>query len=103
MSKKNALTRTKMRQAFACVQTDRIGEALHLYQKICETDPMDAESWFMAGTLYGRMGRVAEAEAALRKRRWACSPTLPWPISISVKPWNCRAGSPKLRNAFGAQ
>jgi len=67
MSKKNALTRAKKRQAFACVQADRIGEALHLYQKICEIDPTDAESWFMAGTLYGRMGRVAEAEAALRK------------------------------------
>jgi len=67
MSKKNALTRAKKRQAFACVQADRIGEALNLYQKICEIDPTDAESWFMAGTLYGRMGRVAEAEIALRK------------------------------------
>jgi len=67
MSKKNALTRAKKRQALAYAQADRIGEALQLYQKICEIDPTDAESWFMAGTLYGRMGRVAEAEAALRK------------------------------------
>jgi tetratricopeptide (TPR) repeat protein len=67
MSKKNALTRAKKRQAFACAQADRIGEALQLFQKICEIDPTDAESWFMAGTLYGRMGRIAEAEAALRK------------------------------------
>jgi tetratricopeptide (TPR) repeat protein len=67
MSKKNALTRAKKRQALACAQADRIGEALQLYQKICEIDPRDAESWFMVGTLYGRMGRVAEAEAALRK------------------------------------
>ena len=67
MSKKNALTRAKKRQALACAQADRIGEALQLYQKICEIDPRDAESWFMVGTLYGRMGRVAEAEVALRK------------------------------------
>jgi tetratricopeptide (TPR) repeat protein len=67
MSKKNALTRANKRQAFACVQANRIDEAFHLYRKICEADPTDAESWFMVGTLYGRMGRVAEAEAALRK------------------------------------
>ena len=67
MSKKNALTRAKKRQAYVCVQAGRIGEALHLYKKSCEIDPTDAESWFMVGTLYGRMGRVAEAEAALRK------------------------------------
>jgi len=67
MSKDNVLTRAKKRHALACVQANRIGEALTLYRKICEVDPQDVESWFMAGTLYGRMGRLAEAEAALRK------------------------------------
>jgi len=54
MSKSNVLTRAKKRHAYACVQANRIDEALTLYQKICETDPKDAESWFMVGTLYGR-------------------------------------------------
>ena len=67
MSKSNVLTRAKKRHAFACVQANRVSEALSLYQKICELDPNDVESWFMAGTLYGRLGRIAEAEAALRK------------------------------------
>lgn len=67
MSKNNVLTRAKKRHALACVQANRISEALDLYQKICEIDPQDAEAWFMAGTLYGRLGRIAEAEAALRK------------------------------------
>lgn len=67
MSKHKVLTRAKKRHAFACVQANRVGEALGLYQKICEVDPQDAESWFMMGTLYGRLGRIADAEAALRK------------------------------------
>lgn len=67
MSKDNVLTRAKKRHALACVQANRIGEALGLYQKICEVDPRDTEAWFMAGTLYGRLGRIAEAETALRK------------------------------------
>jgi tetratricopeptide (TPR) repeat protein len=67
MSKDNVLTRAKKRHAYACVQADLIGEALDLYQKICEIDPRDVECWFMAGTLYGRLGRIAEAEDALRK------------------------------------
>ena len=67
MSKKNALTGAKKRQALAHAQAGRIEEALDLYQKICRIDPQDAESWFMAGTLYARAGRVAEAEVALRK------------------------------------
>ena len=67
MSKQNVLTRAKKRHAYACVQANRIGEALELYQKICEVDPQDAEAWFMAGTLFGRVGRIADAEAALRK------------------------------------
>ena len=67
MSKDNVLTRAKKRHALACVQANRVGEALALYQKICEVDPRDVESWFMMGTLYGRVGRLSEAEAALRK------------------------------------
>ena len=67
MSQPNVLSRAKKRHAFACIQANRLGEALTLYQKMCETDPQDAEAWFMAGTLYGRSGRFAEAEAALRK------------------------------------
>lgn len=67
MSKDNVLTRAKKRHAFACVQANRVAEALGLYQKICEVDPHDAESWFMMGTLYGRLGRIADAEAALRR------------------------------------
>jgi tetratricopeptide (TPR) repeat protein len=67
MSKDNVLSRAKKRHALACVQANRIVEALDLYRKICESDPQDAESWFMAGTLYGRLSRIAEAEVALRK------------------------------------
>ena len=67
MSKKNVLTRAKKRQASALVQADRIDEALPLYQRICQSDPEDAESSFVLGTIYGRLGRLAEAESALRR------------------------------------
>jgi tetratricopeptide (TPR) repeat protein len=67
MSKSNALTRAKKRHALACVQADLVNEALGLYRKVCEIDPQDVESWYMAGTLFGRLGRFPEAEDALRK------------------------------------
>ncbi len=67
MSKNNVLTRAKKRHAYACMQANRLDEAVDIYQKICDIDPLDVESWFMAGTLYGRLGRIADAEAALRK------------------------------------
>ena len=67
MSKKNVLTGAKKRQALAHAQAGRIEEALDLYQKVCKVDPQDAESWFMVGTLYGRLGSNAEAETALRR------------------------------------
>ena len=67
MSKDQVLIRAKKRHAFACVQANRVGEALILFEKLCEFAPQDAESWFMVGTLYGRLGRFVEAETALRK------------------------------------
>jgi tetratricopeptide (TPR) repeat protein len=67
MNKDQVLIRAKKRHAFACVQANRIGEALVLFEKLCELAPQDAESCFMAGTIYGRSGRVVEAETALRK------------------------------------
>lgn len=67
MSKNSVIARAKKRHAYACVQANRVDEALEIYRQLCESDPKDAESWFMAGALYGRMGRIAEAEAALRK------------------------------------
>jgi tetratricopeptide (TPR) repeat protein len=66
MSKDQVLIRAKKRHAFACVQANRVGEGLVLFEKLCELAPQDAESWFMVGTLYGRLGRVVEAETALR-------------------------------------
>ena len=67
MSKDQVLIRAKKRHAFACVQANRLGEALGLFEKLGELAPQDSESWFMVGTLYGRLGRVVEAETALRK------------------------------------
>jgi len=67
MSKDQVLIRANKRHAFACVQANRVGEGLALFEKLCELAPQDAESWFMAGTLYGHLGRVVEAESALRK------------------------------------
>ncbi len=67
MSENNALIQDKKRQAFALAQAERLDEALSLYREICEQDPADAESWFMVGTLYGRIGSVGDAEDALRK------------------------------------
>lgn len=67
MSKQNVLTRAKKKHAFACVQANRLSEAHGLFQNICERDPRDAASWFMLGTVCGRMGSISDAEAALRK------------------------------------
>lgn len=67
MSKQNALTRAKKKHAYACVQAQRLGEARGLYENICARDPRDAESWFMLGTVCGRLGDIAAAEHALRR------------------------------------
>lgn len=67
MSKQNVLTRAKKKHALACVQANRLPEAHALYQSICQRDPKDAESWFMLGTVCGRLGQIADAETALRK------------------------------------
>lgn len=67
MSKHNVLTHAKKQRAYACVQEHRLAEAVELYQAICARDPRDAESWFMLGTVHGRLGDIAGAEQALRK------------------------------------
>lgn len=67
MSRRHALIRAEKRHAYACAQAQRLPQAIALYQKICERDPGDAEAWFMLGTLRGRSGDNAGAEAALRQ------------------------------------
>lgn len=67
MSKQNVLTRAKKKHAYACLQAQRLDEARVAYEGICARDPRDAESWFMLGTVCGRMGDVTAAEHALRK------------------------------------
>src|SRR3569623_1162648 len=67
MSRRHALIQAEKRHAYACAQAQRLPQALALYQKICERDPADAEAWFMLGTLRGRSGDHAGAEAALRQ------------------------------------
>src|SRR3569623_951936 len=67
MSRRHALIRAEKRHAYACAQAQRLPQAIALYQKICARDPADAEAWFMLGTLRGRSGDHAGAEAALRQ------------------------------------
>ncbi|MEK7323422.1 MAG: sulfotransferase [Pseudomonadota bacterium] len=66
MSKQQVLIRAKKKHALACVRSNRLPDALVLYQKICEQDPQDAEAWFMFGTVSGRLGDLGAAETALR-------------------------------------
>src|SRR3569623_783514 len=64
---RHALIQAEKRHAYACAQAQRLPQAIALYQKSCERDPADAEAWFMLGTLRGRSGDHAGAEAALRQ------------------------------------
>jgi len=67
MSKKNLLTHSKKKQAFAFFQAKQPQEAKLLYSSVCQLDPLDAEAWFMLGTLNAQLGAAADAEACFRR------------------------------------
>jgi tetratricopeptide (TPR) repeat protein len=62
VARKNLIISAKKKQAFALFQAKQWEEAKSLYTRICQLDPMDAEAWFILGTIHGQRGAFAEAE-----------------------------------------
>ena len=54
-------------RALAAFRGCRLSEAAQIYHKCCMTDPADADSWFMLGTLSGQSGNYTQAVEYLEK------------------------------------
>lgn len=67
MTAKNIRTHAKKRQVQALLKANRLQEAKLLLTEICNIDERDAESWFLLGVLYGKIGNPAGAESCLRR------------------------------------
>ncbi len=65
--RKNVLTRSKKSRAMALLHANLFEEAARLFEEICRTDPMDAESWRWLGMINSRLGALARAEECCRK------------------------------------
>jgi tetratricopeptide (TPR) repeat protein len=65
--KKDIRTHSKKKKALALAQAGQIQEAKALYAQVCELTPMDAEAWFMSGSLSAQLGAHGEAEACFRR------------------------------------
>lgn len=50
-----------------CLRSNQLEKALALYRKICKPGSRNSEAWFHLGTIYGRLGKVQEAETCLRR------------------------------------
>lgn len=57
----------KKQRALELINQGRLREAKQLYQKLLKKTPADAGSWFMLGTVEGRMGNLVGAENAMCK------------------------------------
>lgn len=63
MTSKNALTRSKKRQAVELLRSNRLLEAKALCERICHTDRRDAEAWYMLGATHQQLNELDRAAA----------------------------------------
>ena len=66
MTKSDALTNDKYKQAEALLRSNRLREARELYQEICSLNKENADLWLVLGSLNGRLGDATAAEACMR-------------------------------------
>lgn len=67
MSRKNILTHSRKKKAFALLQAKQLEQAKDLYVQVCEVDKLDADAWFSLGAINGMLGRHADAADCLRR------------------------------------
>lgn len=67
MSRNNALTRAKHKQARERFDAHHLQEANHLYRQICEKDRVDDYAWTMLGITHGLLNELDEAKSCLQK------------------------------------
>ncbi len=60
-------TQAMKREGLALYQVGNLQDAKLLYSRVCELDPMDAESWFFLGMINGQQGMLEDAEVCFRK------------------------------------
>lgn len=65
--KKDIRTHSQKKKALALFQAKQFQEAKALYAQVCELTPMDAEAWFMSGSLSAQLGSYGEAETCFRR------------------------------------
>ncbi|MEK6771737.1 MAG: tetratricopeptide repeat protein [Pseudomonadota bacterium] len=67
MSGKNILTRSKKQKALALFQSGQIEAARVLFERVCRTDPSDAEAWCAHGVCCGTLGLFDHSVTSLRR------------------------------------
>lgn len=67
MPKRNILTHSRKKKAFALLQAKQFEQAKDLYVQVCEADKLDADAWFSLGAIHGMLGRHADAADCLRR------------------------------------
>lgn len=67
MPRKNVLTHSRKKKAFALFQAKRLEEAKALYVQVCEVDKLDADAWLMRGAVNGMLNLHQEAAECFQK------------------------------------
>ncbi len=66
MARKNVVVRIKKKKAQEAERTGRLVAAREMYRELCAADAADAQTWFRAGTVHGRLGDLEAAVHCLR-------------------------------------
>ncbi len=61
------LSPSRKEKALALFQAGQFAQARALYEKICEVDAGDADSWLMLGVVCSQLGDITKAESCFRK------------------------------------
>ena len=63
--KKSTISASRKKKAFKLLEENKLSEAQAVFAKLCETNRLDAESWFMLGIICNRLDNYDKAEKYL--------------------------------------
>ncbi len=91
MAKPNVLIRSKKNKATELFNANRLREADVAFAQICQSSPMDHESWVMRALIHRKLGRHQEAEGFSR-RALTIKPDYAWGHQILGTALQCQGG-----------
>lgn len=91
MAKTNVLIRSKKNKATELFNANLLREADVAFAQICQSSPMDHESWVMRALIHRKLGRYQEAEGFSR-RALTIKPDYAWGHQILGTALQCQGG-----------